>query len=239
MDVTIELAGESVALLPERGLFRESSRTLIIADPHWGKGAAFRVAAVPIPGTDLDDDLERLSRAIDRTAATRLVVLGDLLHAREGRQRGVLDRVTEWAARHAGLERWLVRGNHDERSGDPPPTWGFHGVDEPYSEPPFVYRHFPEPCEDGYVLAGHLHPGARLVGRGNQSLRLPCFHSGPRVMVLPAFGSFTGLATVKPRPGDGLHVIAEGEVIPVLHRGANRRDTPLSRTPARAQGRGE
>jgi uncharacterized protein len=218
MDVSLNLTGETVTLLPERALFRARCRTLIIADPHWGKGAAFRVAALAIPGNDLADDLARLSRAIERTGATRLVVLGDLLHAREGRQRTVLDRVEEWTGQHAGLERLLVRGNHDERSGDPPAAWGFEVVDEPFSDAPFVYRHFPEPSEDGYVLAGHLHPGARLFGRGDQSLRLPCFHAGSRVMVLPAFGSFTGLATVKPKPGDGLHVIAEGEVIPILHR---------------------
>jgi DNA ligase-associated metallophosphoesterase len=218
MDVTLDLVGENVTLLPERALYRADRRTLIVADPHWGKGAAFRAGAVPIPGADLDADLERLSRAIDRTSATRLVVLGDLLHAREGRQRSVLDQIEDWLARHPGLERLLVRGNHDEKAGDPPTAWGFEVVDEPFVDGAFVYRHFPEPSDAGYVLAGHLHPGARLFGRGDQSLRLPCFHAGQRVMVLPAFGSFTGLATVKPKPGDGLHVIADGEVIPILHR---------------------
>jgi len=64
------------------------------------------------------------------------------------------------------------------------------------------------------VLAGHIHPAVRLSGDGD-SVRLPCFWFSPRVGVLPAFGAFTGSATVRPREGDQVFVIADGEIIAV------------------------
>ena len=71
---------------------------------------------------------------------------------------------------------------------------------------------------DGYVLAGHIHPGVRLHGAGKQSVRLPCFWFGARTAVLPAFGEFTGLASVDVQPGDHVWVIADDEIVDVSAR---------------------
>ena len=54
-----------------------------------------------------------------------------------------------------------------------------------------------------YVLAGHLHPCVVLGGRAHQRLRLPCFHFGAQVGVLPAFGAFTGMHALRPVPASG------------------------------------
>ncbi|MFY7902844.1 MAG: hypothetical protein ACOVOU_08040, partial [Rubrivivax sp.] len=59
-----------------------------------------------------------------------------------------------------------------------------------------------------YVLAGHVHPAASLGGRGPGRLRLPCFHFGADVGVLPAFGEFTGSRVLPRAPGDRVFVIA-------------------------------
>jgi metallophosphoesterase superfamily enzyme len=112
----------------------------------------------------------------------------------------------------------LVRGNHDRRAGDPPPELGVAGVDAPASQPPFVLAHHPTSSDDGYVLAGHLHPGVRLAGPAGLRERLPCFWIREHVAVLPAFGDFTGLADVAPEAGDRVFVVAAGEVMEV--RGA-------------------
>jgi metallophosphoesterase superfamily enzyme len=76
-----------------------------------------------------------------------------------------------------------------------------------------------EPLEivpDGqYNLAGHIHPGARLVGGGKQALTLPCFYFGKRQGILPAFGSFTGLYRVRIKKDDKVYVIADKKVIDV------------------------
>jgi metallophosphoesterase superfamily enzyme len=67
--------------------------------------------------------------------------------------------------------------------------------------------------DGAYVLAGHVHPCAVLVGRGRQRERLPCFWLGERTGVLPAFGEFTGCAEVTPSEGDAVWVVAGDEVM--------------------------
>jgi metallophosphoesterase superfamily enzyme len=78
-----------------------------------------------------------------------------------------------------------------------------------------VLRHEPRDSAEGHTLAGHLHPGVVVSGPGLQRERLPCFLVRPRVTVLPAFGSFTGMASVMPQPEDHAFVIAGGEVLPM------------------------
>jgi uncharacterized protein len=81
-DLDIELAGERVVLLPERALLWSRAATLFVADVHVGKAATLRAAAYAIPCGTTTGDLDRLGAAIKRSGARRLVVLGDLLHAR-------------------------------------------------------------------------------------------------------------------------------------------------------------
>ncbi len=215
-DPVLELAGTEVALLAERALWWPARRTLVVADLHWGKGATFRAAGIPVPHGSTADDLARLTRALDRTGATRLVILGDLFHARAGREAAAtLAPLRRWRERHASVELLLVRGNHDRHAGDPPADLGIACADAPVRDAPFVHRHHPEPDPTGYVLSGHLHPAARLVGPGRLRERLPAFVIGPRAAILPAFGSFTGGAEPELGEGDRLWVCAGQLVLPV------------------------
>ena len=213
--LTVLIAGEEVVLLPERAMLWPAARTLLVADPHWGKAAAFRAAGLAVPGGTTGEGLARLSAALERTGARRLVILGDLFHARAGRSARVLDEAAGWRARHPEVSMVLVRGNHDRHAGDPPRELGIDCVDAPLVEPPFVLTHYPDPSPAGYVLAGHLHPSVSLRGRGRQRERLPCFHFGARVGVLPAFGPFTGTADVSVVPGDRVYVVTGDEVVAV------------------------
>ncbi len=211
----MDVRGERLVLLPERAVYWPRRKALLVADTHWGKAAAFRAASVAVPAGTTEDDLGRLDRALRRTGARRLLVLGDLLHARTGRAPATLDAVARWRERNRRLRITLVRGNHDVRAGDPPPEWDFEVVDEPHDLAPFRLRHHPAEKGSEYVLAGHLHPAVRLYGPGDMVERLPCFRFGRAEALLPAFGSFTGTALIHPRPGDRIFVLADGEVIAV------------------------
>jgi DNA ligase-associated metallophosphoesterase len=211
----VVIAGETLTLHPERAVYWRRMRTLLVADPHWGKAAAFRAGAIPVPRGTTTVGLARLDALLDRTGATRLIVLGDFLHAREGRAPETLGALSAWRERHAHLERVIVRGNHDRRAGDPSKEVGFDSVDAPMFESPFVFAHHPVPSSRGYVVAGHLHPGVRLAGAGGLRARLPCFWFGARCAVLPAFGEFTGLAPISPESEDRVFAIAGPEVIEV------------------------
>ena len=201
-------------LLPERAAYWPARKALLVADFHLGKAATFRHAGIALPPGTTSENVERLGRAIDKTGATRLVFLGDFLHARDGRAPNTLARFARWRAHREDLEMIVVRGNHDRKAGDPPPEWDVRCIDEGERVGPFVLKHAPGAARAGYALAGHIHPAVRLSSEG-ESLRLPCFWFGADCGVLPAFGAFTGSAEVRPRFGDQVFVIAEDEVLEV------------------------
>ncbi len=208
----ITVAGEVLQLLAERAVFWPRRSTLFVADMHFGKASAFRAAGLAVPEGALADDLKRLSRAIERTGAERVIILGDALHARSGLAESLLAAVTRWRLEHTRQRFVVVRGNHDRHAGDPPPEWGMVCVEAPYIEPPFALCHVPGTLPNYYTLAGHVHPAMRLRGRAGLSERLLCFVVGTRRMILPAFGSFTGSATVQPESDDRIYAIA-GDVL--------------------------
>lgn len=216
------IAGETVRLLPDRAIFRPAARSLYVADTHFGKAAAFRARGVPVPEGGTSRDLQRLNALLRETGAERLVVLGDLLHDRAGRTADVLDAIRRWRREHDRLDVMLVRGNHDRSAGDPPDDLRIRCVNEPHPDHPFDLRHDPERDNahalpgSACALAGHLHPAVRLGGSGKRALgRLPCFLISDRCVVLPAFGSFTGTHPVRPREGEAVVAIADGELIDV------------------------
>jgi len=202
------LNGERVELFAERALHWPAGATLFVADVHLGKAAAFRAGGVPLPRGGTQADLARLSTLLARTQARRLVVLGDFLHAAAGRVPALDATFSRWRVAHPGLALMLVRGNHDDRAGDPPNDWGVEVVAEPHPLPPFLACHVPVTPATGYALCGHVHPGIFLRGAADDSARLPCFVLGPRRAILPAFGGFTGLAMVTPARGDRIVAIA-------------------------------
>jgi DNA ligase-associated metallophosphoesterase len=211
--IMIQLHGEELTLLPERAIFWGRKSTLLIADTHWGKAATMRSAGLPIPGGTTSADMDRLTALVRKTAAERIVFLGDVIHARSGRAARTLEAVAEWRDRHPGLELVLVRGNHDARAGDPPAEFGIRCVDAPLFEAPFVLQHFPAPSRFGYALAGHTHPAVRVNGRGGERATVPCFYFTRECGTLPAFGALTGCAIVRPSESDLVYGIAGEEVL--------------------------
>ena len=217
MDVVA--GGSHLRLLAQRAVYLPEHATLLVADAHIGKAVSFRRLGVPVPEATTEGTLQRLDAALQSTQARHLVFLGDLLHSARARAADTLAAVARWRARHTQLQLTLVRGNHDGTAGDPPPDWGVHCVDEPLPLAGLALCHHPDPRPGSYVLAGHVHPSALLGGRAHQRLRLPCFHLGPQVGVLPAFGDFTGMHTLPRGPQDRVFVTT-GEAVhelPPLH----------------------
>ena len=208
------LCGERVVLHPERALYWPSAKALFVADVHLGKAASFRAGGVPLPRGSTQSDLVRLGSLLARTGAKRLVVLGDFLHARAGRVAALDASFKAWRATHARVAMMLVRGNHDDRAGDPPPEWGIDVVTEPHLMAPFIACHVPTTPPTGYALCGHIHPGVFLRGIADAE-RLPCFVLGQKRAILPAFGSFTGLATVAAAPGERVVAVAGSRLFPL------------------------
>jgi DNA ligase-associated metallophosphoesterase len=212
-DAFVTFGGETLRLLPERAAFWQERSTLLIADPHWGKAATFRSAGLFVPRGTTSSGIERLDALLGRLEVRRLVFLGDFLHARAGRVARTLAALRDWRSRHPTLDITLVRGNHDRGAGDPPDELEIRCVDAPMIDGSLALTHHPVARPDAFVVAGHLHPGVRLIGRGRQRQRLPCFWISGRVCVLPAFGDFTGMAVIEPQPTDRVLVVAGDSVI--------------------------
>jgi len=231
-DVIISWGGEQVVLLPELAAVLPAHGTLLVADVHLGKARAFREQGVPVPGGTTRGTLARLDAVVEATGVRCVVFLGDLLHSRHAQGSATLAEFARWRERRSDLGLTLVRGNHDARAGDPPPALDIAVVAEPFvlggvalchhpdpdgrSPGGFDLRQAPAPGEPARI-AGHVHPCCSVHGR-RDSLRLPCFHFGPRVAVLPAFGEFTGMHAVRRAEGDRVWVVAGNRVVAVPDR---------------------
>lgn len=208
-------SGGRLQLWPHKAAFDPDLGLLLVADAHLGKAVSFRRLGVPVPEATTAAALDRLDALLAATAARGIVFLGDLLHSARAHAAGTMAAVAAWRARHPALDLTLVRGNHDAHAGDPPRALGVRVVDGPLLLGPWALLHEPAAVAGAYALAGHVHPGVVLAGRGGDRLRLPCFHFGPDGGVLPAFGPFTGLHVLQGGAGVQQYAVA-GDAVHAL-----------------------
>lgn len=207
----ISILNQNLELSPERAIFWEEEKALILSDLHIGKGGHFRKAGIAVPEQLQMDDLLRLSDLVAQFSPEKMIVVGDMFHSRANDE---LEIFAGWRKHYPDLEVILVRGNHDildkvfyrnneirlEQDGFQINTFSF--AHEP-----------PETVGEGFVFSGHLHPGVAVKGRGRQQFRLPCYWLSEGCVVLPAFAKFTGLYIVKPKEDERVIAIADGELV--------------------------
>jgi uncharacterized protein len=217
--IELHAGGVRLRLLSQRAVHLPEHDMLLVADAHIGKAVSFRRLGVPVPGGTTTETLNRLTGAVAASGAKHIVFLGDLLHSARSRAAPTWAAVAAWREANANVELTLIRGNHDSHAGDPPSDWRVRCVNGPLhlgSPGTLALSHHPDAVPGAYVLAGHVHPAARvgagLRGLAHDSLRLPCFHFGPQVGVLPAFGAFTGMHVMACGADDRVAVIVGDEV---------------------------
>ncbi len=184
--------GTEVVLKASGALRVTAAEALLVADLHFEKGSAYAMRGQLLPPYDTRETLTRLEREVAASAPRLLVFLGDSFH--DGAAEGRL--ASEDAARLAALARgrtlvWVV-GNHD---ADGPRALPGEVVDEMTLET-LRLRHEPQPGVQPGEVAGHLHPAARVAGRGGR-VRRRCFVTDGARIVLPAFGAYAGGLNVR------------------------------------------
>lgn len=187
-DAVVVLAGQTLLADPSGALWWEAARTLVVADLHLEKGSAHAARGIFLPPYDTAATLSALERTIGRYRPARLILLGDSFHDGGGPGRmapadrqalGALQRGADWV--------WIA-GNHDpDLAGAGLP--GRHL--ERLSDAGLSFVHVPTAAAVSGEVAGHLHPAARIAGRG-RSVRRRAFVSDRSRLILPAFGAFTG-----------------------------------------------
>jgi DNA ligase-associated metallophosphoesterase len=216
--LSLQVSGHTLLLLPEKVVFLPGCDTLLVADAHIGKATSFRQLGVPVPHGTTDETLSVLTRLVQRLDAKRIVFLGDFLHSARSLAAGTFASVLRWRELHGAVEMTLVRGNHDDRAGDPPAVLDIQPFDEPVMLRGLALSHHPRPMAGAFVLAGHLHPCVNIGGRADDWHRLPCFWFSEQVGVLPAFGAFTGMRAIRAQPGQRVFAAASDRVFELLPR---------------------
>lgn len=206
----IKLANEPVVLLGARALYWPARSRLIIADLHLGKSHVFRQAGIAVPRGATQDDLLRLTRLIDSTAARSLWVVGDVLHGPMA-QAGWRDAWAQWRKLHADLDVAALTGNHDRALDGA--ALNLRQLGESLADGPFLFRHLPHADPHGlHVIAGHVHPKTRVPGVPRS---WPAFWLREGITVLPAFSDFTGGHAVGAGDGSALVACVEGSALAV------------------------
>lgn len=183
------LAGMDARLMPSGALYWPAAGTLVVSDLHLETGSSHARRRVFLPPWDTAATLARLEAAVAATRPRRVVSLGDSFHDRKGPERLPPDfrRRLEAIARD---REWIwITGNHDHGAASLMPGT----VADEIAIDGVAFRHVPaEDATDGFEVAGHLHPGARIAGGGGRTVRRRCFAGCERRLVMPAFGVFTG-----------------------------------------------
>lgn len=207
------LHGNEIDLLPEKAMWMPESKTLVIADLHFGKVEHFRAAGIAIPAQANLQTLSALQNLLDRHHPSTVIFLGDLFHS--VKNQSFMD-VKSFLEMYPKVDFILVIGNHDIMKAHDYTELGLRLSDE-WMLGNLWLTHEPqdEVRPNMYNLAGHIHPGVKLKGRARQSLTLPCFFFGEHNGILPAFGYFTGKAILKINHKSVIFAIAEDTIIPI------------------------
>ena len=214
--VVVEFGNELLHLLPDRAIWWPFGQALIVADVHLGKDAAFRKAGFPVPAGGSVKDLGRLDHMLAMTGARRLIVLGDLIHAKHSYQPELFEAVLRWRQIHSSIEMLLVRGNHDRSAGLLPVEWDIREMQELTGDSGLMLSHQPRYDQNLPVLAGHIHPVVILRDHDRSTVRVPCFVFDEKCCaILPAFGTFTGGHPMDRQAGRRLFLTSGKKVVAV------------------------
>ncbi len=216
----LEHGGETLELDPLGVLHLPGHRCLVVADLHLEKGSAFARRGTLLPPYDTARTLRRLDWAIQRHRPRLVVSLGDAFHDKAGPSTLDAEARRTLAALASGRSWLWVRGNHDP---DPPARLGGEAVDR-VALGRLHLTHIPEAAPEGTAaIAGHLHPKARLAQARGSATR-PCFAGDPDLLLLPAFGAYTGGLNVLDAAiarhfarGFSAFLLGETRVFPVVH----------------------
>lgn len=188
----VTILSVTVAMDCRGALYWPEERVLVIADLHLEKGSSFARRGVLLPPYDTAESLARMAGVIARFAPRVVIALGDSFHDKKGSARIASADRSALVELQRGRDWIWIAGNHD-----PVPAAGIGGSFEAaLAIGALVFRH--EPTGAKGEIAGHLHPVARVGGRGHMVSRR-CFASDGTRLIMPAFGAFAGGLNVRHR----------------------------------------
>lgn len=209
-----QLCDQDLYLLPQKAIYWKNTASLLLADLHLGKVNHFRKAGIAIPPQASLRNYQQLNTILASYPIKQVIILGDLFHSVLNAE---WDIFANWLTEYPEIKFLLIKGNHDILPNVVYEIRKFEVYQEELLVFPFLLSHQPliHHTKEYYNLSGHIHPAVKLNGQGKQQLILPCFYFGKNNGLLPAFGSFTGKATIFPERDCSVFIIAGEKVLPV------------------------
>ena len=207
------ILNNSFLLSAGRCIFWEEEKALILSDLHFGKTGHFRKHGIAVPQTIFKEDVQRLTAQVQYFKAEQLIIVGDLFHSHANKE---MELFLKWRKDFAQLNIQLIIGNHDILAKEWYAEANIRCISGQLQSGPFIFTHDKAACSsvaDCYIFSGHIHPAVTIFGNAKQSLKFPCFYFTKTYGVLPAFGRFTGMHTIRPAKGDTLYVLAQNNII--------------------------
>lgn len=211
--IPFQLKNQHLWISPDRALFWEEQKALIVSDLHFGKTGHFRKAGIAVPPAVFIEDLQRLFNQVQYFQPSTLIVVGDLFHSKQNKE---LEMFRKWRDDLPNVKLQLIKGNHDIIQDNWYEAATIEVQEESLTIGEFCFRHdleTGEPGKDTYLFSGHIHPGIVINGLGKQSLRFPCFYFTKEYCVLPAFSHFTGVYIIDPKPGEEVFAIVNNSIM--------------------------
>jgi uncharacterized protein len=191
----ITIAKETFVLLPEKALLRKATDELIIADVHLGKATHFNKAGMPIPASVVEKEIDQLEQLIKKYQVKSVLFLGDLFHSTINSEWAIF---TDFLKRYDTLNFILIKGNHDIFDAKHYSHANFKVVN--------ILAH------TKFVICGHIHPAIKMRSSAKQTFTLPCFYKTDKHLILPAFGSLTGLHVLPIKKAEQIFIISKNTV---------------------------
>ncbi len=211
------LLNNTFILSPDRCIFWQEEKILILSDLHLGKTGHFRKSGIAVPQAIFKEDMQRLVTQLHLYKPEQVIVIGDMFHSYDNLEH---DFFIKWRKDFEQLCILLVKGNHDVLKKQWYQEAGIT-LCEPMAGSAnavlnignFVFTHdindiAAAPLDlTKYFFSGHIHPGISIRGLGKQSLRFPCFYFGEHYAILPAFSRFTGTQAIQPKRGESVYAL--------------------------------
>jgi len=179
------LDGRGILLWPQHDL-------LVFSDLHFEKGSFLTQFANPLPRFDTRETIKRMQLLISEYKPSRVICLGDSFHDGNADKRIAAQEVDAINDMIAMVETWTwILGNHDP---DIPSIVEGERAHHLALER-LLFVHEPENLEDypdcDAQVVGHFHPKTRYR-LANQKITGKSFVIGDTLLLMPAFGKYTG-----------------------------------------------
>lgn len=206
---TLQINNQHFILLHQKAIFWQEKKILIIADLHLGKVSHFRKNGIAIPEPSAKKDLAILHDLIIEYQPKAIIFLGDLFHSDYNKE---WESFIELRKFFSHVSFILVRGNHDIIK---PELYSQNHITlyDSLNMEGFLFSHEKTKNEKCiFQFYGHTHPGVKINGAGKAVIKLACFAQKGNTLMLPAFGTLTGLHIIDKKEFHHIYIITSDKV---------------------------